>query len=93
MFTCMNTHSATISFVDGSRAFVDGIPDTCQHKEFDPVYQSASGKMIFWHTYKQWRQLNNQMRDQLIFEHHNNIEDPIVMGTSQCRLCKKNRFS
>jgi hypothetical protein len=88
----MGTHSAFIQFKDGSRAFVDGIPDTCQHKFSDEVFQCASGKMIFWHTYRQWASYTSAMRNRLIYEYHESISDPIVMGTGQCRDCKKIDF-
>lgn len=88
----MGTHSAFIQFENGARAFVDGIPDTCKHKEFDEVFQSASGKMIYWHTYRRWASYTSTMRNRLIYEYHDSINDPIVMGTSQCRHCKKIDF-
>lgn len=85
----MGTHGFTIQFEDGSRAYIDGVPDKCDHKESDDVFQSASGKMIFWYTYRQWAHLNSKMRYELIMDYHNKIEDPIVMGTTQCRFCKQ----
>lgn len=86
----MNTHSAFGVTPDGSFCFIDGIPDTCDHTgPHDDVFQSSSGKMIYWHTYRQWASYTAPMRNQLIQEHHESIDDPIVMGTSQCRKCKK----
>lgn len=32
-----NTHGAFIQFQDGGTAFIDGIPDTCQHDDDGPV--------------------------------------------------------
>ena len=32
-----NTHGAFMQFSDGSTAFVDGIPDTCEHDDDGPV--------------------------------------------------------
>lgn len=85
-----NTHGAMISFADGSVAFVDGIPDKCEHDwNGDDVYQSASGKMIYWHTYRQWASLCRDARAKLIYEYHEKIDDRIVMETSACRKCKK----
>lgn len=84
-----NTHSAIILLLGGI-AFVDGIPDTCAHDgPMDEVLQSASGKMIYWHTYRQWASFTTEMRSRLIYAYHEQIEDPIVMGTCQCRNCKK----
>jgi hypothetical protein len=46
-----NKHSAIINLGNGATAFVDGIPDKCNHDYTgDAVFQSASGKMIYWHT-------------------------------------------
>jgi hypothetical protein len=83
-----NTHGAFIS-LPGGNAFIDGIPDTCEHKKEDVVYQAASGKMIFWHTYRQWASLVEETRLALIHEYHQQIDDPIVLGTTQCRECKR----
>lgn len=85
-----NTHSAIIFLLGCGVAFVDGIPDTCAHDgPMDEVFQSASGKMIFWHTYRQWASFTDDIRSQFIHQHHEEIGDPIVMGTCQCRKCKK----
>lgn len=85
-----NTHSTIIYLPGNGIAFVDGIPDTCEHdSKGDLVYQSKSGKMIYWHTYKQWAHLTTEARTELIHEHHNKIDDPIIMGTTSCSKCKK----
>jgi hypothetical protein len=85
-------HGALIELPGGGHAFVDGIPDTCDHDYSDSVYQTASGKWIFWYTYRQWAHLPTKDRDRLINELHNyhqEPDDPIVFGTTQCRKCKK----
>jgi len=88
----MNTHGEVIKLEHGI-AFIDGVTDKCPHNgRRDSVYQSASGKLIFWHTYRKWASLTTEARDKLIHDYHNSIEDPIVMGTSQCSLCKKTDF-
>lgn len=85
-----NTHGAMIEFTDGSRAFVDGLPDSCDHDwSGDEVMQSASGKMIYWHTYRQWAHLCSDARNRLIYEYHEKINDPILMGVVTCKKCKK----
>jgi hypothetical protein len=85
-----NTHSTALIIEGIGIAFVDGIPDNCDHDYKDDVYESASGKLIYWHTYKQWASLTDAAyRYRLIWEHHNSIGDPIVVATSQCRKCKK----
>lgn len=82
-------HSA-IGFINGSPVFIDGIPDKCEHDYTgDVVCRSASGKIIYWHTYRQWASLVSKVRDRLIHEHHNEIDDPIVEGAVTCRKCKK----
>src|SRR5688572_28565491 len=85
-----NTHSSLTILPGIGHAFVDGIPDNCEHDYSDDVYQSASGKMIYWHTYRQWASITDpRYRYRLIHEYHQQIDDPIVIGTSQCRKCKK----
>jgi hypothetical protein len=70
--------------------FIDGIPDKCDHDwTGDEVMRSASGKIIYWHTYRQWASLCSDARDRLIYEHHEKIDDPIVEGAVSCRKCKK----
>lgn len=85
----METHSAFIQFPGGGHAFIDGIPDTCEHDYKDEVFISASGKVIHWHTYRQWARFTAPIRNRLIYEHHDKIGDPITTGTSECRKCKK----
>lgn len=85
----METHGAVIRLSEDSIMFVDGIPDQCQHDYKDDVFISASGKVIHWHTYRQWASYTAQMRNQLIMQHHYDIEDPIVEGTAECRKCHK----
>lgn len=85
-------HGALIELPDGGRAFVDGIPDECDHDYSDSVYQTASGKWIFWYTYRQWAHLPDKDRGRMIQELHyygEKSNDPILLGTSQCRKCKK----
>lgn len=84
----METHSA-FGTIDGMSFFIEGIPDTCEHEYKDEVFISASGKVIHWHTYRQWASYTAAMRNDLIFQHHNDIDDPIVCGTFECRKCKK----
>lgn len=85
-----NTHGAFVDFGNGITAFVDGIPDMCEHDwSGDEVMQSKSGKMIYWHTYRQWAHLPADARNRLIYELHEKIEDPIIMGAVSCRKCKK----
>lgn len=38
-----NTHGAFISFPDGSTAFIDGIPDKCEHDDKGSGYHFISG--------------------------------------------------
>jgi hypothetical protein len=85
----METHSAFGSLGNGSTFFIDGIPDTCEHDYKDDVFIAASGKVIHWYTYRKWASYTAAMRNDLIQEYHNRIDDPIVCGTSECRKCKK----
>jgi hypothetical protein len=88
-----NTHGALLVIPGFGHAFVDGLPDDCEHDYSDPVYQTASGKWIFWHTYRQWASLTSAARYELLMKLHGpggmNEDDPILVGTSQCTKCKK----
>lgn len=86
------THGEIHILPGGGIAFIDGVADTCDHDYSDSVFQTASGKWIFWYTYRQWAHMVSVDRDRLIQELHyygEKSEDPIVLGTSQCRKCKK----
>jgi len=86
-----NTHGiGPVLLPDVSTAFIDGIPDTCDHKgPRDDYMESASGKQIFWHTYRQWAHYTAPMRNELIYQHHADIDDTIVFHSSVCRKCGK----
>ena len=87
-----NTHGSLIILPNGDRAFIDGVPDDCEHDYSDGVFQTASGKWIYWHTYRKWAHLPGQQRNRLIQEYHlygDGKDDPILLCTSQCAKCKK----
>lgn len=43
-----NTHGAFIKLGEGCHAFMDGIPDQCEHDwNGDAVHFAASGKILF----------------------------------------------
>lgn len=85
-----NHHSLAIPLPGGGAAFIDGIPDECQHDYTgDTVMVSSKGKVIFWHTYRQWASYTEDYRRRLIYEYHEEMEDPIVEETVTCRKCKK----
>ncbi len=84
----METHSAFGSF-DGGTFFIDGIPDTCEHKYIDEVFITASGKEIHWYTFKQWASYTAPMRNDLIYRWSIENDDPIIEGTTECRKCHK----
>lgn len=84
-----NTHGEFISG-NGFSAFVDGMPDTCDHDwNGDVIMQSTSGKIIYWYTYRKWASLTTQARRQLVYQHHYELDDHIIMETSSCSKCKK----
>lgn len=83
------THGAFIQLKGGGHAFIDGIPDTCEHDYSDDVFITVSGKTIHWHTYRNWARYTSEMRNRLIFDYQNEVGDPIQTGTSECRKCKK----
>jgi hypothetical protein len=79
-----------IPLPDGAIAFVDGIPDQCDHDwNGDEILWSASGKIIYWHTYRQWAHLPSRERYRLISDYHDEIEDPVTGGCASCSKCKK----
>ena len=84
-----NTHSAFIHIPGVGNAFIDGVPDTCEHDYKDWVHFTESGKEIYWHTFKQWASYTSEMRDRLIVEHQEKIGDSIQGGASCCRKCEK----
>lgn len=85
-----NTRGAFVDLGNGMTAFVDGIPDKCEHDwNGDTVFTAASGKIIYWHTYRQWAHLPSDARSLLVQEHHFEIEDPIVEMAVSCSKCKK----
>lgn len=84
-----NTHSA-FAVADGMTMFIDGIPDECEHDwTGDCVFVAKSGKVVYWHTYRQWANLCSDARNKLIHEYHESIDDPILQGGVSCRKCKK----
>lgn len=61
----------------------------CEHDlNGDVYYVSASGKTIYWHTYRKWASFTTQMRSELIQKHHEDIDDPIVESGVSCSKCK-----
>lgn len=85
-----NKHSAFVQLPSGVKAFIDGIPDKCEHDYTgDPVYFTASGKTIYWHTFRQWASLTTKAREPLIYDHQYKIDDPIIGGAVTCKKCKK----
>lgn len=82
------THGAMIRIGD-SVCFIDGIPDTCQHEYKDDVFITASGRVIHWHTFRQWASFCAPMRNYLIQQWCIDNDENIVEGTSECRKCGK----
>jgi len=86
-------HGELIILPDGGHAFIDGIKDACDHDYSDPVYQTLSGKFIYWHTYRKWAHLPSDARYELVMELHGRggekEDDPIRICTVQCTKCKK----
>lgn len=76
-----NTHGEMMVLPSGAIAFVDGIPDKCDHDwNGDVVYQSASGKMIYWHTYRQWASLCSDARGRRPTDQLFPTPDPLMVG-------------
>ena len=85
-----NKHSIMIVGKDFS-AFIDGIPDKCQHDwSGDEIFHTESGKTITPVTYLPWASYTSRIRNELIWRYHEEILfDPIVEGTVTCRKCNK----
>lgn len=64
-------------------------PNDCDHDWNGlQVFISAKGHVIRWFTYSQWASLtDDNYRARLIYEHHLEIEDPIVEGSCECIKC------
>lgn len=81
-----NTHSVVIP----GFAFINGVPDTCNHNwNGDTIFFTKSGKMITPHTFPEWASYTAQMREPLIHKHQQEIDDPILEGAVSCSICKK----
>lgn len=84
-----NTHSAHV-ISEGFSMFIDGVSDDCEHDySGDEVHFTQSGKIIYWHTFRQWASFTAPMRNRLIYEHQQEIGDPICSGAVTCKKCKK----
>lgn len=85
-----STHGAFIKLPGGGTAFVDGIPDVCKHDgRKDDYFETASGKSIYWYTFKEYIRYTSTFRRWLIFKKQQEAGDPIVFECSQCSICKK----
>jgi len=82
-------HSAIIVGENFS-AFIDGIPDKCDHDDLGGnCHQTVSGKWITPLTFIKWTGYTSQLRDKLIYEHQESIDDSVIMTTVSCSKCKK----
>ena len=88
-----DTHSAFIAGTHEGKpftAFVDGIPDKCQHDDAGgTVHRTRSGKTIYPTTFKQWAGYTSKLRDPLIIDHQNSIDDPVLESGVSCSKCGK----
>lgn len=84
-----NTHSAAFISNDFS-AFIDGIPDTCEHSwDGASYFVTASGRVIKWHTFREWASFTDMARTPLIISRMEAQNDPIVQGGCTCSKCGK----
>ncbi len=73
----------------GFSAFVDGMPSDHEcDSNGDMVYATRSGKRIYWNTHKEWAGMTTMAREPLIFAHYDSIDDPILMCSTSCSICK-----
>lgn len=76
--------------IGNSIGFIDG-PTTCEHHNWngDTIFYSASGKRITPLTYLKWASYTAPLRERLIYEHHEEIDDPITSAFGSCKNCKQ----
>lgn len=86
--------SAFIQLPNGATAFIDGLKQDHEcNSNGDAEYQTASGKMIYWHTQRQWAHLTTEARRPLLYAYYESIDDPICMETCTCSICKESSIS
>lgn len=73
--------------------FIDGLPPDHKCDSLEREFVSRSGKVIVWHTYRQWAHLTWEAREKLIHEYHLKIDDPILSGSVACSICKQSALS
>lgn len=74
-------------------AFVDGLPPDHEcNSTGDKVYETKSGKRITWNTIQKWAPLTTMAREPLLYEYFAEIEDPILMESVSCSICKEVAF-
>lgn len=84
-----NTHSE-VFIGEGFSYFADGVPDRCEHNYTGATYfVTLSGKVIYWHTYRQWASYTSMMRDPLIFQYQLDQDDPVRECGVTCSKCGK----
>jgi len=80
-----NTHSAFIQF-DGSRAFVDGLKDKCQHDYSEVVYMLSNDEYL---KEKDYRCPTNEATQEYI-QHVAEQKNAYIQGcTTACSRCGK----
>ncbi len=73
--------------------FIDGMPaDHECNSNGDMVYETASGKRIYWNTHKQWASFTTMARQPILLAHYEDIGDPILMHSVSCSICKQAAF-
>lgn len=84
-------NSDTHSLIIPGLAFIDGIPDKCQHEWNGPAYYvTKSGKFIEYSTFKEWIPYTDQYRQRVVNEYFHRLGDPIQECGATCSKCGKN---
>lgn len=84
-----HTHGALIHG-DGWSAFVDGIPDTCDHDWTGPsVIYTHGGKRYAWNTVPEWAGYTDSVRVDLIQFRLRSEGDSVSCMTGCCAKCGK----
>lgn len=83
-------HGKLIDLGNKARAFIDGVPDACDHDYTGPtILYTASGRRIDWKTFPQWAGYTDHLRVDLIRFRMRQEGEEIVCMTGECRKCGK----
>lgn len=75
---------------EGFTVFIDGMPNKCECDSLGGNWHTTrSGKIIKPITFKQWASYTSELRDPLIYNYQEEINDPILETMVSCSKCKQ----